>query len=47
MAKPNYSFKKKQREDKKAKQQQEKLARKLARSESAKPATTPTEEQPS
>ena len=37
MAKPNYRFQKQQRELKKSKQQEEKLRKKLARSEAAKP----------
>jgi hypothetical protein len=38
VAKPNYRFQKQQRELKKSKQQEEKLRKKQARSEAAKPA---------
>jgi hypothetical protein len=38
VAKPNYRFQKQQRELKKSKKQEEKLRKKLARGETAKPA---------
>jgi hypothetical protein len=45
VAKPNYRFQKQQRELKKSKQQDDKLRKKLARSEAVKAASTPHEQQ--
>jgi hypothetical protein len=44
VAKPNYRFQKQQRELKKSKQQEEKLRKKAARSETSKPTPAPEEQ---
>ncbi|MBQ0742932.1 MULTISPECIES: hypothetical protein [Halopseudomonas] len=47
MAKPNYTFEKRQRELKKSKQQEEKRQEKLARKDSGEPSAPTDEETPS
>lgn len=47
MAKPNYTFEKRQRELKKIKQQEEKRQEKLARKDAGEPSPTTDQETPS